>query len=108
MSESRFAAFAEISEVMPPGIRLLAGLVRSNAAIVNCVIFANEPVGVHDVSAIEFVQMIVSTKISGNEMKARNHGTPKKSWETVAPRIVRIGTATADIHSGSSMCFSTS
>src|ERR1035437_2385111 len=93
---------------MPPGMRLLAGLVRSNAAMVNCVILASAPVGVHDVSAIEFVQMIVSTKISGNEINARNHGTPKNSCDTAAPSTVRIGTATADIHKGSSMCFSTS
>ena len=108
MSESRFAALAETSAVMPPGMRLLAGLVRSNAAIVNCVILANEPVGVHDVSAMEFVQMMVSTKIIGKEMNARNHGTPKNSCDTVAPSTVRIGTATADIHSGSSIFFRTS
>ena len=108
MSESRFAALAEISAVMPPGMRLLAGFVRSNAAMVNCVIFASEPVGVHDVSAMEFVQITASTKISGKEMKARNHGTPKKACDTAAPSTARTGTATADIHSGSSMDLSTS
>src|ERR1019366_1523543 len=97
MSDSRLAALAETSAVMPPGMRLLAGLVRSNAAMVNCVILASAPVGVHDVRAIEFVQMIVSTKISGKEMNARNHGTPTNSCDTVAPSTVRIGAATADI-----------
>ena len=58
MSESRFAALDAISAVIAAGIRLLAGLVRSIAPIVNCVIFDSAPVGVHEVSAIELVQMI--------------------------------------------------
>ena len=78
MSESRFEALAAISAVMPAGIRLLAGLVRSIAPIVNWVIFDRDPVGVQDVSAIEFAQMMVSTKMSGSEMKASSHGTSKK------------------------------
>ena len=52
------------------GMRLLAGLVRSIAPIENCVIFDSAPVGVHEVSAIELVQMTASTKISGSEMNA--------------------------------------
>ena len=69
MSDSRFAEFAAISAVIAAGIRLLAGLVRSIAPIVNCVIFDSEPVGVHEVSAIELVQITDSTKISGSDMK---------------------------------------
>lgn len=78
MSESRLAALEAISAVIPAGIRLLAGLVRSIAPMVNCVILDSDPVGVHDVSAMELVQMMVSTKISGSEMNASSHGTPKK------------------------------
>ena len=74
MSDSRLAELAAISAVIAAGIRLLAGLVRSIAPIENCVIFDIAPVGVHEVSAIELVQMIDSTKISGSEMKASSHG----------------------------------
>ena len=49
---------AAISPVMPAGMRLLAGLARSMAPIENCVILDSAPVGVHEVSAIEFAQMI--------------------------------------------------
>ncbi len=71
-------------------------------------ILESAPVGVHDVSAIELVQMTDSTKMSGSEMNARNHGTPKNSCDTVAPRTLKIGMPTAEIHSGNSMCLSTS
>ena len=98
--------FDAISAVMPAGIKLLAGFVRSIAPIVNCVIFDSDPVGVHDVSAIEFVQITVSTKISGSEMNANNQGTPKNSCVTHAPSTLKIGTPTNDIHSGNSMCAS--
>ena len=74
----------------------------------NCVIFDSAPVGVHEVSAIELVQMTVSTKISGSEMNASSHGTSKNSCVTHAPSTLNSGTPTADIHSGNSMCFSTS
>jgi len=84
MSDSRLAELAAISAVIAAGIRLLAGLVRSMAPIVNCVIFDIEPVGVHEVSAIELVQMIDSTNMSGSEMNASSHGTPKNSWVTHA------------------------
>ena len=79
MSESRLAALVEISAVIVAGTRLLAGLVRSIAPIENCVILASAEVGVHEVSAIELVLMIVSTKMSGSETRARNHDTPKNS-----------------------------
>ena len=87
---------------------MLAGLVRSMAPIVNCVIFESDPVGVHEVSAIELVQMIVSTKMSGSEMKASSHGTPKNSCVTQAPSTLKTGMPTAEIHSGNSMCSRTS
>src|SRR3954464_4841277 len=103
MSDSRLAAFAATSAVMPAGIRLLAGLVRSMAPIENCVIFASDPVGVHDVSAIEFVQMIVSTKMSGSEMKASSQGTPKNAWLTDAAATLITGMPAMEIHSGNSM-----
>ena len=70
------------------------------APMVNCVIFASDPVGVHEVSAIELVQMMVSTKMSGSETSASSHGTPKNACVTQAPRTLKIGTPTADIHSG--------
>src|SRR5438105_7121816 len=103
MSERRFEAFAAISAVMPAGIRLLAGFTRSIAPMLNCVIFESAPVGVHDVSAMELAQMMVSTKMSGSEMKARNHGTPKKAWVTHAPSALKTGTPTTEIQSGNSM-----
>src|SRR5688500_16026694 len=108
MSESRLAAFEAISAVIPAGIRLLAGLVRSIAPMVNWVILESDPVGVHEVSAIELVQMMVSTKMSGSEMKARNHGTPKNACVAQAPRTENTGMPTAETHSGNSMSFSTS
>src|SRR6267378_3496594 len=100
MSESRFAALAAISPVIPAGIRLLAGLVRSIAPIVNCVIFDSDPVGVHDVRAIELVQMMVSTNISGSETNASNHGTPKNACVVHAPSTLKAGTPIAEIHNG--------
>src|SRR5689334_16950132 len=103
MSDSRLAALAAISPVMLAGSRLLAGLLRSIAPIVNCVIFDSAPVGVHEVSAIELVQITVSTKISGSDSSARLIGTPKKACVTQAPSRLRIGTPTHDSHSGSSM-----
>src|SRR5512137_952733 len=108
MSDSRFAELAAISAVIAAGIRLLAGLVRSIAPIVNCVIFDIEPVGVHEVSAIEFVQMIDSTKISGSEMNDSSHGTPKNACVTHAPSTFFNDTATTEIYTGNSMSFSTS
>src|SRR5512138_1235350 len=100
MSESRFDAFDAISPVMPAGIRLLAGLVRSMAPIENWVIFDSAPVGVHEVSAIEFAQMIVSTKMSGSEMNASSHGTPKNACVTHAPSTLITGMPTTEIHIG--------
>src|SRR5450755_4116331 len=108
MSESRFAELAAISPVIPAGIRLLAGLVRSMAPIENCVILDKAPVGVHEVSAIELVQITDSTKMSGNEMNASSQGTPKKVWLTQAPITLNSGTPTAEIHNGNSMCLRTS
>ena len=108
ISESKLAAFAAISEVIPAGIKLLAGLVRSMAPIENWVILASEPVGVHEVSAIEFVAMTARMAISGKEMKASNQGTPKNQCETPAPNTQKIGTPTADSHKGSSIFLSTS
>ena len=108
MSERRFDALAAISPVMPAGIRLLAGLVRSIAPMVNCVILLNGPVGVHEVSAIEFAQITESTKISGSETKARNQGTPKNAWLTHAPATLMIGMPTTEIQMGNSMWESTS
>src|SRR4029434_2551420 len=104
ISDSRLAELAAISPVIPAGIRLLAGLVRSIAPIVNCVIFDSAPAGVHDVSAIELVQMTDSTKINGSEMNASSHGTPKNSCVTHAPSTLNTGRPTADIHNGNSMC----
>src|SRR5881394_1496531 len=103
MSESRLEALAAISEVIAAGIRLLAGLVRSIAPIVNCVIFASEPVGVHDVSAMELAQITVSTKISGSEIIERNHDTPKNSCVAQAPRMLKTGMPITEIQSGNSM-----
>ena len=74
------AALDAISLIMAAGSRLEPGLVRSIAPIVNCVILDSEPVGVHEVSAIELVQMMVSTKISGSEISASHIGTPKNRW----------------------------
>src|ERR1700754_503897 len=108
MSDSRLAALAEIWLVMPAGIRLLAGFTRSIAPIVNCVILDSAPVGVHDVSAIELVQITVSTMISGSEMNVSSHGTSKNEWVAQAPSTLKIGTPTHDTHSGTSMCDSTS
>src|SRR5258707_14467653 len=103
MSESRLEALEAISEVMPAGMRLLAGLVRSIAPIVNCVILESEPVGVHEVSAIEFAQITESTKVNGSEMNARSHGTPKNAWLTHAPSTEKTGMPANEIQSGSSM-----
>src|SRR5471032_2388481 len=103
MSERRFEAFDAISLVMPAGIRLLAGLVRSIAPMVNCVILESAPVGVHDVSAIEFAQITLSTKMSGSEMNARNHGTPKNAWLTQAPHTLRMGMPATEIQIGNSI-----
>src|SRR3954468_24616424 len=108
MSDSRLGALAAILLAMPAGIRWLAGLARSMAPMVNCVIFDSAPVGVHEVSAIEFVQMTVSTMISGREMKVSSHGTSKKAWGAQAPSTLNTGTPTHDTHSGTSMCASTS
>ena len=77
MSESRLAALDEISDVMAPVMRLVAGLLRSMAPMVNCVILLNALVGVHEVNAIEFVQITVRMKMSGSEKSARCHGTAK-------------------------------
>src|SRR3954466_3964315 len=100
MSESRLAALAAISAVIAAGIRLLAGFTRSMAPMENWVILLSAPVGVHDVSAMEFVQMIDSTKMSGSEMNASSHGTPKKWCETHAPTTLMMGMPMAEIHSG--------
>src|SRR3954464_5710739 len=100
MSESRLEAFDAISAVMPAGMRLLAGLVRSIAPMLNCVIFESAPVGVHEVSAMELAQITASTKMSGSEMKASSHGTPKKWFETPAPSTAKIGMPTAETHRG--------
>ena len=59
-------------------------------------------------SAIELVQITVSTKISGSEMSASSQGTPKNACVIHAPATPSSGTPTPDIHSGSSMCASTS
>src|SRR5687767_659175 len=103
MSERRFAAFDAISAVIVAGMRFVAGLTRSIAPMLNCVIFDSAPVGVHDVSAIEFVQITVNRKISGNEINARNQLTPKNVCVIAAPRMLRMGTPTNEIQSGSSM-----
>ena len=47
--------------------------------------------------------MTVSTKISGSEMNASSHGTPKNSCVTQAPSTLRSGTPTNEIQSGNSM-----
>src|SRR5687767_2871604 len=104
MSDSRFDAFDEISAVIVAGIRFVAGFTRSIAPIVNCVIFESAPVGVHDVSAIELVEMTVRMKISGSDTNARNQLTSKNRCVTVAPMTLRIGTPTNDTQSGTSMC----
>src|SRR5258707_3517634 len=108
MSESRFAELEAISEVIAAGSRLLGGLVRSMAPMVNCVILASDPVGVHEVSAIELVQITLSTKMSGSEMKASSHGTSKNSCVTQAPRMLKSGMPQAEIHRGNSMWARTS
>ena len=82
MSDSRLAALEAISLVMPAGSRLEPGLLRSMAPIVNWVILDSEPVGVQDVSAMEFVQITVSTKMSGSETRHSQNGTPKKACVT--------------------------
>src|SRR5213593_2917364 len=103
MSESRLDALEAISPVMPAGMRLLAGLVRSIAPMLNWVILESAPVGVHDESAIELAQMMLNTKMSGSEMNASSHGTPKSECETHAPSTLKIGMPTTEIHSGNSM-----
>src|SRR5689334_21344565 len=100
MSESRFAALAQISEVIAAGSRLLAGFARSIAPMLNCVIFESAPVGVHEVSAIEFTQITVSTKMSGRHTNARNHGTPNQSCVIHAPSTLMTGTPTKENESG--------
>src|SRR4051812_38509843 len=97
MSDRRLAALLQISPVIAAGSRLLAGLARSMAPMVNCVIFDKAPVGVHEVSAMEFTQITVSTKMSGRQTKASSHGTPNQSWVTHAPSTLMIGTPTNDI-----------
>src|SRR5688572_25935797 len=104
MSDSRLDAFDEISAVIVAGIRFVAGFTRSIAPIVNCVIFDRAPVGVHDVNAIELVEMTVRMKISGSEMNASSHRTPKNSCVTYAPRMLSSGTPTNDTQSGTSIC----
>src|SRR4051812_35061525 len=103
MSESRLAALLQISAVIAAGSRLLAGFARSMAPMLNCVIFESAPVGVQDVSAIEFTQITVSTKMSGRQTNARSQGTPNQSCVIQAPTTLMIGTPTNDIQSGSSM-----
>lgn len=63
-------------------MRFEAGLVRSIAPMANWVILLSELVGVHEVRAIEFTQMTVSTKMSGSESRASHIGTPKNRWVT--------------------------
>src|SRR6185503_16608694 len=104
ISERRLAAFDAISAVMPPVMRLVAGFARSMAPIVNCVILLNAPVGVHEVSAIELVQMMVRTKISGSANSARCQGTPKNACVSHTATTLMIGTPTNDTDKGSSMC----
>src|SRR5476651_1421939 len=108
MSESRLAALAAISAVMPAVVKFEAGLVRSIAPTVNCVILLSAPVGVHEVSAIAFVQMMLRTKISGSVASASQNGTPKKTWVTQAPTTLRTGTPTYESQSGSSIDLRTS
>ena len=45
----------------------------------------------------------MSTKISGSEMNASSHGTPKNACVIQAPSTLKTGTPTAEIHSGNSM-----
>ena len=92
MSESRLAALLAISAVIPAGMRLLAGFERSIAPMVNCVILLSDPVGVHDVRAMELVQITVSKKMSGSERNAKSQGTPKNSWVTHTPSTLKSGT----------------
>ena len=92
MSDNKCAVLLAISEVIAAGSRLLAGLARSMAPIVNCVILAIEPVGTQEVRATELVPMIVKTKISGSDTKAIQKGTPKKAWVTHAPSKLVTGT----------------
>src|SRR5947208_16130450 len=103
MSERRLAALLQISAVMAAGRRLLAGFARSIAPMLNCVIFERAPVGVHEVSAIEFTQITVSTKMSGRQLKARSHGTSNHSCVIQAPSTLMIGTPMKESQSGSSM-----
>src|SRR6478735_12406009 len=108
MSESRLAPLSATSLVMPPVMRLVAGLLRSIAPSVNCVIIAIVLVEVHDVSAIELVQMIVSTNVIGTAMHAISHGTPKNQCVSHTPTALSTGTPANETHSGSSMPCSTS
>src|SRR5688572_25589897 len=103
MSESRFAAFDAISEVIVAGIRFVAGLTRSIAPMLNCVIFESAPVGVHDVNAIEFVQMTVSSRINGNDSNPNSQLTPKNWCVIATPAMLRMGTPANDTQSGTSM-----
>ena len=99
MSDSRLAALDAISAVMPAGSRLLAGLLRSMAPMVNWVILDSEPVASRTVSAIELVQITVSRKISGSET-SQHQGTPKESVRDQRP-AASTGTPMYEIHSGS-------
>src|SRR6187551_3283020 len=108
MSESRLAPLSATSLVMPPVMRFVAGLLRSMAPSVNCVIFAIVLVDVHEVSAIEVVQMIVSTNVSGTATSASNHGTPKNQCVSHTPIALSNGMPANDTQSGSSMSCSTS
>ena len=103
MSESRFAAFDATSAVMPAGIKLLAGFERSIEPMVNWVIFESAPVGVHEVNAMELVQMTDNTRISGSDRNPANQGTPKNALPIHTPRNPKTGTPTYDNQSGSSM-----
>src|SRR5664279_6217762 len=98
MSDSRLAAFIEICAVMVAGSRLLAGLTRSTMPTLNWVILATAPSGIHEVSAMELVQITVSTKISGSDTSDSSQGTPKKSCVAQAPTRLKIGTPTHDTH----------
>src|SRR5688572_31269510 len=88
---------------MPPVMRLVAGLVRSIPPSVNWVIFAMVAVEVHDVSAIEFVQMIVRTKVIGTATQASSQGTPKNQCVSQTPTALTSGTPAYETHIGSSM-----
>ena len=50
-----------------------------NVGPADVVTLDSAPVGVHDVSAIAFVQMTDSTRISGSEIAVSSHGTPKNA-----------------------------